>query len=79
MPYIRCPRCGVLGYGAAPWSSQARCANCGAALDIPRRDPVEAEVRDLLYPGPHSVERVGPEARRAREAALNPRRSEGSR
>jgi DNA-directed RNA polymerase subunit RPC12/RpoP len=58
MPYIRCPHCGVRSYSAVPWSSPARCSNCGATLDVPIQDPVELEVRRLLYPGPSSVERV---------------------
>lgn len=57
MPYVRCPRCGRRGYHPAPWSSMARCSNCGADLEIPRHGFTESDVRKDVYSGPPPVER----------------------
>ena len=53
MPYTTCPRCGLLQYSAAAWSTQDRCPGCDGFLRSRRDWAMEAPFhsavrRDLL-------------------------------
>jgi anti-sigma regulatory factor (Ser/Thr protein kinase) len=56
VPYRTCPRCGLVQYSAAAWSTQDRCPNCDVSLRS-RRDwaleaPIYAAVRRALVANP---------------------------
>jgi hypothetical protein len=61
VPYLRCPRCGLLTFTAAHWSSVDHCDRCHVELPRPAARPsgherVDAEdaVRERLYGRPRS-------------------------